>query len=416
MTHTAPLAILSAPGTRGDVNPMVAIGRELKTHGYDVAISLAEPYAEVARKAGLEVHPVIGKDRLQAVLSDPSIWKLLRGMRKVVRGIAVDYIRPHFDLIRRLHRPGQTILVSHPLDFASRVYRDIDPETPLIDVHLAPVMLRTPSDPVHLTPWLFEPTRHRFTFRIAYWIGDALILDRFLGGEINRLLRANHCSPVRRVMNHWWLSPDQILLMYPEWYAPATAGFLPQMRHIRFPLDDAPLDSFALPSDRPVVFTGGSANYHTHKFFERCVSVCRSLGVPGVLMTSHRDCVPKTLPSNVRRLGYVPYSELLPVCRAVVHHGGVGTTAQALRAGTPQLVRPLAFDQFDNARRVKELGCGQVLHRDRNLEGKLDVLLGSEVIAENARKVAHRFETSQSAAALAAQTISDFVIGRIVKV
>src|SRR6202012_1799180 len=55
---------------------------------------------------------------------------------------------------------------------------------------------------------------------------------------------------------------------------------------------------------------------------------------------------------------YVPLRALLPRCAALVHHGGIGTTAEALRAGVPQVIVPLAFDQFDNAARVRALGAG----------------------------------------------------------
>ena len=126
---------------------MIAIGRELKQRGYDVAITLAEPYAAIAEAAGLEPHCLINRNQFDAMLTDPAMWKMLRGMRKVIRGIAAGFLSPHFDLVKKMHRPRRTVLVSHPLDFGSRIFRDLDPTTPLVDVHLAPVMLRTPQQP-----------------------------------------------------------------------------------------------------------------------------------------------------------------------------------------------------------------------------------------------------------------------------
>ena len=58
---------------------------------------------------------------------------------------------------------------------------------------------------------------------------------------------------------------------------------------------------------------------------------------------------------------YAPFDVLLPRVALLVHHGGIGTTAEALRAGVPQLVLPFAFDQFDNGRRVQQMGAGSVL-------------------------------------------------------
>jgi UDP:flavonoid glycosyltransferase YjiC (YdhE family) len=63
----------------------------------------------------------------------------------------------------------------------------------------------------------------------------------------------------------------------------------------------------------------------------------------------------------VRHVPFAPLREILPRCAAIVHHGGIGTTAAALAAGTPQLILPFAYDQFDNAARVERLGVGTSL-------------------------------------------------------
>ncbi len=80
--------------------------------------------------------------------------------------------------------------------------------------------------------------------------------------------------------------------------------------------------------------------------------------IPAILLSSNLDEIPKVLPPNVVAAKYLPFSRIFPHCSAVVHHGGVGTTSQCFRAGVPQLVLPMAFDQFDNAQRVLQLGCG----------------------------------------------------------
>jgi UDP:flavonoid glycosyltransferase YjiC (YdhE family) len=69
--------------------------------------------------------------------------------------------------------------------------------------------------------------------------------------------------------------------------------------------------------------------------------------------------VPADLPPGVLHVPYAPFSDLLPRCAAIVHHGGIGTTAQSLAAGARQIVMPFAHDQLDNADRVVKLGCGR---------------------------------------------------------
>lgn len=389
---------------------MIAIGRELKQRGFDVAISLAEPYAPLAESAGLQAYPLLDQQQFDAMLSDPSTWKLLRGMRKVIRGIAANFTTPHFELIRRLHRPGRTVLVSHPLDFGSRIFRDLDPDTPLADVHLAPVMLRVPQQPARLTPWRFEPTRHPRTFRLAYWLGDVMILDPLLAGPINRIRKSCSLPTVRRVMHDWWLSPDLVLACYPSWFAPSTVGAITQLKHVGFPLDDGSDDAFDLPPDRPIVFTAGTANWHTRTFFRRAAKVCQQLNRPGLLLGSHPECFPDQLPGNVRPHGYAPLGKLLPHCSAIVHHGGIGTTSQALRSGIPQVIRPMAFDQHDNAARVETLGCGICLQRDADLANALRFVLQDDATGERLKTVASRL-AGPSGATVASDAIEALAAG-----
>ncbi|MEL6108086.1 MAG: nucleotide disphospho-sugar-binding domain-containing protein [Planctomycetota bacterium] len=389
-TGSKPLALLSAPGSRGDVNPMVAIGRELTRRGFDVAISLAEPYVEVAENAGLQAHSSIDRTTFDTMLGDKRVWNFVFGMRRVLSAVAAEYAAPHVEWIRSLYRPGRTVLVSHPLDFGSRVFRDLEPNCPLVGIHLAPVMLRTKEDPPHLTPWGFGPGRTRATFDLSYWIADRLVLDRILGKPINRLRRRLGLPSVRRLMHEWWLSPDAVLAMYPDWFAPATKGFLPQLHHAGFPLEDVSDVEFDAPSNRPVVFTGGTANRHSRAFFERAQNVCVKLNVPGILLASHEDCFPSKLADCMRTMRYAPLGKLLPHCRAIVHHGGIGTTSQALACGVPQSVRPMAFDQFDNAAKVIALDAGKRLRRDEDLKSDLGALLKDKTIEASLTELSQR--------------------------
>lgn len=88
---------------------------------------------------------------------------------------------------------------------------------------------------------------------------------------------------------------------------------------------------------------------------------CELSGRRGLLLTHDASQLPATLPPQVAHFSYVPFTALLPRLSALVHHGGIGTTCQALLAGVPQLVRPMGFDQFDNAQRVLTLGVGRQL-------------------------------------------------------
>src|SRR5439155_17651208 len=88
------------------------------------------------------------------------------------------------------------------------------------------------------------------------------------------------------------------------------------------------------------------------------IDIAARLGRRALLLTRFRELLPASLPSHARHFDYAPFSRVLPQATALVHHGGIGTTAQAFATGVPQLVVPFAFDQPDTAARVRRLGVG----------------------------------------------------------
>jgi UDP:flavonoid glycosyltransferase YjiC (YdhE family) len=96
---------------------------------------------------------------------------------------------------------------------------------------------------------------------------------------------------------------------------------------------------------------------------------------------------------------FAPFRALFPLCGAIVHHGGVGTLARALAAGTPQLILPIAFDQKDNAIHVQKLGCGEWIRAGRatpgRIAGALRRLLTPEARAQSEAVAARFAETDQ---------------------
>jgi UDP:flavonoid glycosyltransferase YjiC (YdhE family) len=109
------------------------------------------------------------------------------------------------------------------------------------------------------------------------------------------------------------------------------------------------------------------------------------LGRRGLLLTRQGEQIPKNLPPTVRHVPFAPFGQLLPHCSALVCHGGIGTTAQALKAGVPLLIMPMSHDQFDNAAICNRLGVGDWLSvrkfTPRRVANKLSPLLGSSDVA-----------------------------------
>src|SRR5262249_17419123 len=136
----------------------------------------------------------------------------------------------------------------------------------------------------------------------------------------------------------------------------------------------------------PLVFTPGSADRADGKdFLAASAAACRLLGRRGLLLTRYPEQVPASLPPGVQVYSYLPFSQVLGRSAALVHYAGIGMVAQALAAGVPQLVSPIAIALPDNADRVARLGVGRVLppraYRPRRVARELEDLLGSAEVA-----------------------------------
>ena len=161
----------------------------------------------------------------------------------------------------------------------------------------------------------------------------------------------------------------------------------------------AGLDEFLEDGEPPVVFTPGTMMRHSRQFFAAAVDACVRLGRRGLLLTRFRDQLPASLPAGVRHFDYVPLSQVLPRSAALVSHGGIGTLSPALAAGIPQLVMPLAFDQFDNAARRERLGVAATLlprrFRGPAVAHELTWLLTSPAVARACRAAAARLHKDE---------------------
>jgi UDP:flavonoid glycosyltransferase YjiC (YdhE family) len=155
------------------------------------------------------------------------------------------------------------------------------------------------------------------------------------------------------------------------------------------------LHAFLNGGPPPVVFTlGSSAVFAAGRFFEESAAAAERLGIRAVLLVGgdSRNLPGRALPETITVAPYAPYSELFPRAAAVVHQGGIGTTAQALRAGTPMLVAPFSHDQPDNGARAERLGCARVLslknYRARTAAGELRAILSDRKYSDSASAVA----------------------------
>jgi rhamnosyltransferase subunit B len=235
------------------------------------------------------------------------------------------------------------------------------------------------------------------------------LIDHRLAAGINAFRRTLGLPPVRGFQSRWLHSPDGVLGLFPAWFASPQPDWPPHVHLTGFPIyDDAAEDPltpelgrFLDAGEPPIIFTIGST-LQAKWFFDAAVEACERLQCRGLLINRFFDQRRRDLP-QILHTAYVPYNTVFPRCQAVVHHGGIGTTSQAMAAGVPQLIVPMCADQPDNALRVERLGVGfQFARADFDglqLSENLRRLLNDEAFTKQARVIASRVDGREAVAA-----------------
>jgi rhamnosyltransferase subunit B len=395
--------ILTPLGSSGDVHPFVGVGCALRARGHDVVIVTGGPFEDVVRRAGLGFHRMFSSEEYEAATKDPDLWHPRRGLRVVLR-LATSRLEFAYERLKEVYEPGRTVLVGHGLSFVTRVLEEKE-NVPAATMHLAPSIFRSDFEPPAYAPGRTATRAPRWVKRAMWWFADRLFIDPNISGPLNRFRSKLGLPPVRRPFQHWIHSPRRVVGLFPEWFAPPQPDWPASLRLTGFPQYDESdqqglspqLQEFLDAGSAPIVFTPGSANRQAATFFKAAVDASRRLNRRALLLTRYDAHLPP-LPSSVRHEAFVPLSRLLPRCAAFVHHAGIGTLAQGLAAGIPQLTMPMGFDQPDNTTRLHRLGVATWLlpsqFTGERVAAKLDSLLADAKVTSACKRWSHELKAS----------------------
>jgi len=401
---TARHYIFLGMGTLGDIFPFLSLAVEMQKRGHETTMLLAPVHATHAEKAGI-AYKVLGTQAdYDAALSHPDMWDIRKGMGIVLES-SKSVLTEMPAYIASLPVEQDCVLVTHPLGLpAADIVRSFRPDIPIVAAYLAPSNLRTVHNPLVMGD-LFIPQWLPVWMRKRLWTyADKNFIDPVAVPIINRARQARNLSTISSLAPHMYAVPDLSISFFPDWFAPVQPDWPAPLAMGEFQLYDSStitdlsteLEEFLAAGPAPLIFTPGSGNIQADHYFLCAQQAVQKLGLRAIFLTSHREQIAAALPDNILWQSYLPLRSILPHASALVHHGGIGTTAEALRAGTPQLVTPLAFDQFDNAARVKKLGTGDFIRMSRltgnKLTRSLQQLLASEVIKNNCTQVAGKFK------------------------
>ena len=355
--------LISCVGSAGDVHPFIAIGKALAQRGHEVELLTSPHFQQRIEAAGLAFTPIGTEADYQRVVQRALLWDARRSFPVLWQELKPRLVEAHRTLLSRV-QPGRTVLVGSTLAWPVRLAQETH-GLPAVTVHLSPICMFSARAPAVL-PGVGDLSGWPAPLvRLIQSSVERGFIDRVIAPGFDEIRRGLGLPPVRRVMSRWANSPQRVVCAWPEWFAPPqsdwpeqaiTSGF-PRWSAVDASLDPA-LVEFVEGGAPPIGFTPGSAMAHGRDFFERAIAACAALNRRALLITPYADQWPQPLPPFARAVSYAPFELLLPRLAALIHHGGIGTTAQALAAGVPQGVVPFAHDQFDNATRLVKRGVG----------------------------------------------------------
>ncbi|MDR3793372.1 MAG: glycosyltransferase [Terracidiphilus sp.] len=398
--------VLSNIGTLGDSNPLIAIALEMKRRGHVPVMALPEVYREKIEPLGLEFHAIRPN-------IDPTNTKLVEMVYDVEHGTETglrDFLFPslretYADLLDAATKPKRAdLLLLGELNYAGPIVAEVT-GIPWASYVLAPLSFFSAYDPPVLpmyprlaradrvVPGMGRAIKRLARFVSRKWPEPIYELRAELGLERGR-------NPLFDAKN----SPELVLALFSralgveqkDWpehtlitgfcYYDADAG------NAKLP---EKLEKFLEAGEAPVVFTLGSAAVlAAGNFYEYSVRAAMKLGVRAVLLigADERNRPRTKLPDSICVAEYAPYSKLFPRARMVVHQGGVGTTAQCMRAGRPMLIMPYSHDQPDNARRMQRLKVAKAIRKQKytpvRVARRIASMLEAPKFAQRAESVA----------------------------
>ena len=356
-----------APGSRGDVQPYVALGKGLKQAGHTVGILASQDFQGLITEHGLQFLDMGGSmqgiaQRMQSLLEQGNFLKILSSMGATAKSLAGQAAESGLaacqgsDLILAgLGGLFSGLAISEKLGipFMQAYY------FPFTSTREFPNAL-APLPPGHLPAWVN---------RLSYRVVQQMMWQNYRGADnlarrqVLKMEPAPFQGPFASLQQHrqpvlYGYSPQ--VIRPPEdwgdfihvtgyWLLDPPSGWEPPLDLVNF-----------LQSGPPPVYIGfGSmVNSQPGETTNLVLQALARTGQRGVLSAGWGGLKKEVLPETVFMIDSIPFSWLFPQMTAVVHHGGAGTTSMGLQAGVPSIVTPFMGDQPFWGQRVHELGVG----------------------------------------------------------
>jgi len=351
-----------AEGSRGDVNPFILIGRELRERGHHYTLLANEYFESTARDAGLDFIATAPTSHYQIMARDASFWSPDLNLARLSEALDLPNIEKNFELLRQNFTEGRTAVLGSSLFVSCHIFCEIH-NTPLVTISVAPSTFHGADIPfVKMTESLVD--KNSFNSKNTRSENTTHILDR-----INSFREKQGLNTAIKDFDKYRFSIGKNFCAFPNWLSNPTNNLPSNIYTFDFLFEDGRyLEDVCVPrawdSKRPIMFTFGSANGASLPDTSLLAEACERTSSRGVLISVFSTESQARSPW-ITHLPSIPFGKALSKCKAIVHHGGIGTCARAIQSQVPQVVLPGAFDQFSNAKIMKHLGVGDFLRREK---------------------------------------------------
>ncbi len=348
--------LLSSIGSRGDVQPILALALELQALGHRARLCVAPNFKEWIESYGLEFTP-IGPDlrKLTGISTQP----VLPPSEEARQQLAIQTVRTQFQVIAEAARGCDLAIGAGALQIALRSVAEVQ-KIPYVFAAYCPAVLPSPKYPPPKTGGHYSFSLPESVNQQLWKENEQEFHQRF-GATLNEERAKIGLGPVSSVRSYMftdrpWLAADPAL-------APAfPAAGLEVVQTGAWMLSDGTaltdgLEDF-LAKGAPPIYLGFGSMQASEQTGRMLLEAARLLGLRSILSQGWANLTPGDTGNDCFSIGDVNHQKLFPRMAAIVHHGGSGTTTAAARAGIAQVIIPHNYDQFYWAHRVQQLGAG----------------------------------------------------------
>lgn len=361
--------LLTTIGSLGDLHPKIALGLELRKRGHDIIFAIHKEYHPKVEALDFKCY------HLRPDETSPNDFEMMKrvmdlktGTEVIMREVIMNNLRDTYADVMNAVQDVDFIVVGEVVYPAGLVAEKLSIKWAFCA--LSPSSFFSVYDPpvIPVLPSLaklrvFGPFVNQGVRTFVTWASNSWVEPYYKFREELGL------PPTKNPIMGGKYSPYLVLSLFSPVLAAPQPDWPKNMVVTGFTFYDGEqklkpeLQDFLDTGEAPIVFTLGSAAVLVPgDFYQENIQATQALKRRAVLLIG-KNTPPENLPANIIAVDYAPYSEIFPRACAIVHQGGIGTTAQALKSGHPTIVVPYSHDQPDNAARVERLGTSRTISR-----------------------------------------------------